>query len=131
MFTMELEAPALMTNGFINVPDTESLDRFLSQSEDGPVIVLKHSNTCGISSRAYAEMSGLGRRIGLVTVQHARAVSDELEKRTGIAHETPQLFIFRKGEAIWSASHGQIKAEAVKAALAEINKGAFVSEARS
>jgi bacillithiol system protein YtxJ len=54
-------------------------------------------------------------------VQDARAVSDELEKRTGIAHETPQLLIFRHGQVVWSASHGQIKAEAVEAALAQID----------
>lgn len=110
-----------MTNGFIDVSDTESLDSFLAQSAGAPVIVFKHSNTCGISSRAYAQLSALGRRVGLVTVQQARDVSDELEKRTGVAHETPQLLIFRNGEVVWSASHGQIKAEAVEAALAQID----------
>jgi len=65
-------------------------------------------------------MTALGRPLGIVIVQKARAVSDELEKRTGVAHETPQLLIFKQGGVVWSASHGQIKAEAVESALAEI-----------
>ncbi len=111
-----------MSNGFIEIPDTESLDRFLAPSNGAPAIIFKHSNSCGISSQAYTQMSRLSRPLGIVTVQKARAVSDEIEKRTGVAHETPQLLIFRKGEVVWTASHGQIKAEAVEAALLEISR---------
>ena len=57
--------------------------------------------------------------MGLVIVQQARSVSDEIEARTGIEHETPQVFIIRDGKVLWTASHGQIKAEAVEAALLE------------
>ena len=109
-----------MTNGFTEITDIESLDRFLRQSDDSPAIVFKHSNSCGISGRAYTQMTMLGRPLGIVIVQNARAVSDELEKRTGVAHETPQLLIFRRGAVVWTASHGQIKAEAIEAALEEI-----------
>lgn len=109
-----------MTNGFKEIIDIESLDRFLAQPDGAPAIVFKHSNSCGISARAYTQMAGLSRPLGIVIVQNARAVSNELEKRTGIAHETPQLMIFNQGKVVWSASHGQIKAAAVEAALAEM-----------
>jgi bacillithiol system protein YtxJ len=104
-------------NGFVELPDVESLDRFLSQSNGSPAIVFKHSNTCGISARAHAEMSRLEHPIGMVIVQQARSVSNEIEARTGVVHETPQVFIMRNGEVLWSASHGQIRAEAVESAL--------------
>jgi bacillithiol system protein YtxJ len=119
-----------MTNGFTEITDTESLDRFLQQSDDSPAIVFKHSNSCGISSRAYAQMTMLGRPLGIVIVQNARAVSDELEKRTGVAHETPQLLIFRRGAVVWTASHGQIKAEAIEAALEEMGSRSQVPRHR-
>jgi len=106
-----------MTNGFTEITDIESLTRFLALSNGSPAIIFKHSNSCGISSQAYTQMSRLGRPLGIVIVQNARAVSDEIEKRTGVVHETPQLLIFRSGEVVWTASHGQIKAEAVAAAL--------------
>ncbi len=119
-----------MINGFTEIRDIESLKQFLALSNGSPAIIFKHSNSCGISSRAYTEMSRFGWPLGIVIVQNARAVSDEIEKRTGVAHETPQLLIFRSGEVVWTASHGQIRAEAVEAALEGINKVAGVSEAR-
>jgi bacillithiol system protein YtxJ len=107
-------APA---NGFVELPDTDSLDRFLAQSNGSPAIIFKHSNTCGISARAHAEMTRVDHTIGLVIVQQARGVSNEIEARTGVEHETPQVFIIRDRQVLWTASHGQIKAEAVEAAL--------------
>jgi bacillithiol system protein YtxJ len=109
-----------MPDGFTEITDIESLEQFLKQSDGGPAIIFKHSNSCGISSRAYTHLTRLGRPLGIVIVQQARAVSNDLEKRTGVAHETPQLLIFNDGEVVWTASHLQIQAEAVEAALAKI-----------
>ena|SRR2546426_4690849 len=109
-------------NVFVELPDTDSLDRFLTQSNGSLVIIFKHSNLCGISARAHAEMSRLEHSIGLVVVQQARAVSNEIAARTGIAHETPQVFIMRDQKVLWTASHGQISADAVRTALVEINE---------
>jgi len=106
-----------LSSGFVPLVDTDSLDRFLSQSNGSPAIVFKHSNSCGISARAHAQMLMVEQPVGLVIVQEARGVSDEIEARTGVVHETPQVFIIRDGRVLWSASHGQIKAEAVVAAL--------------
>ena len=108
-----------MNNGFIELRDVAALDNFLAQSNGDPVIIFKHSDSCGISARAYTQMSELERPVGLVTVQTARAVSDELEKRMGLAHETPQVMIVSGGRVAWTASHGQVKAAAVEAALRE------------
>ncbi|MDQ2920966.1 MAG: bacillithiol system redox-active protein YtxJ [Acidobacteriota bacterium] len=109
------------SNGFVELLDMDSLDRFLAQSNGSPAIIFKHSNSCGISARAHSEMSRVQMPIGLVVVQQARALSNELETRMGVAHETPQVFIIRDGKALWTASHGQIRAEAVEAALLEIS----------
>src|SRR5882724_10459157 len=109
-------------SGFVDLPDMDSLDRFLAHANGSPAIIFKHSNSCGISARAHAEMSRIELPVGLVTVQTARAVSNEIEARTGVEHETPQVFIIRDGKALWTASHGQIKAEAVAAALLAIGE---------
>lgn len=106
-------------NGFVELSDADSLDRFLAQSNGSPALVFKHSDSCGISARAHGQMSKLQRPVGLVIVQNARALSDEIAERTGVVHETPQVFILRGQEVLWTASHGQIKAEAVEAALLE------------
>jgi bacillithiol system protein YtxJ len=107
-------------NGFVELSDIESLDRFLAQSNGDPVIIFKHSDSCGLSARAYTQMSQLEHAVGLVTVQTARAVSDELEKRMGLAHETPQVLIVSDGKVVWTTSHGQVKAATVEAELEKL-----------
>ncbi len=106
-----------MADPFVEIGNNDSLERFITQSNGAPVVIFKHSDTCGISARAYSEMSQLTRPVGLITVQAARAVSAEIEGRFNVAHESPQVLIFRDGKVVWSASHGQIKAAAVEAAL--------------
>jgi bacillithiol system protein YtxJ len=105
------------SNGFLEIDDVESLDRFIADAGDGAAIVFKHSNTCGISARVYREMSQVKRPVGIVIVQHARDVSDEIERRFGIQHETPQALIVRGDRVLWSASHYAIKAHAVEEVL--------------
>lgn len=111
-----------MTNkGFLEIQDVESLDRFLAETDNNqPAILFKHSNSCGISARAYREMATVERPVGIVTVQKARAVSEEIERRFGLSHETPQVLIVRNGEAVWNASHNDVRAQAVEAAVESV-----------
>jgi bacillithiol system protein YtxJ len=109
-------------NGFVELSDVDSLDRFLAQSNGLPALVFKHSDSCGVSARAHGQMSQIERPVGLVIVQKARALSDEIAARTGVEHETPQVLILQDREVLWTASHGQIRAEAVEAALLEIGE---------
>ena len=107
-------------NDFVQITDLESLDRFLAEPRNGAVVILKHSNVCGLSDLAYAEMAQFGGPVGLVTVQTAREVSNEIEKRTGVEHESPQILIMHDGQVKWAASHRSITAVAVKAAMSEL-----------
>lgn len=108
-------------NGFVEIEDVDSLDRFLTDAGDRPAIVFKHSNTCGISARVYREMSQITRPVGIVTVQQARDVSDEIERRFGVQHETPQALIVKGDKVLWSASHYGVKAQAIEQALDAAN----------
>ena len=106
-------------NGFTELNDTQRLEELLSQAGEQPVILFKHSDTCGISARAYREMTKLEKPIALVTVQKARALSNEIETRFALPHETPQVLVVRDGMLVWSASHFRITADAVKSAVEE------------
>ena len=97
--------------------ENEAFDRLL----DEPLaIVFKHSSTCGISARAHGEVEKFlsehpERRIHKVEVLGARAVSDYIEEKTGIRHESPQLLVLRDGEVVWHGSHSRVTAEAIEA----------------
>lgn len=80
-------------------------------------MVFKHSTTCPISAAAYDQMTRLDGEVALVEVQSAREVSKEIEKKTGIPHESPQVIILRNGKVVWKASHWRVNAEAVAEAI--------------
>jgi bacillithiol system protein YtxJ len=106
-----------MGNSFFKIDNRETLDKLITDSNHQPVVIFKHSNTCGISSAAYREMEKLEAPVNLLEVQSAREVSRELADLTGIRHETPQVIIFKDGKAVWNASHFDVKAGAVLKAV--------------
>lgn len=106
-----------MENNFIRVTETEALDALLERSKTTPVVIFKHSTMCGISAAAYRRMENFAGEIILVEVQRARELSREIERKTGLKHESPQVLVLRNGQVVWDASHSQIKPEAVAEAV--------------
>ena len=92
----------------------EELEAALAESSDRPVLLFKHSRTCGISCaaldelRAHAESAPVPATYKLITVQSHRQVSNEAAARLGVRHETPQAILLRNGRPVWSASHFRI-----------------------
>ena len=101
----------------MRITDVESFEELASQSQNAPVVVFKHSTTCPISAAAYNEMSRFDGEVALVEVQRAGSLSNEIEQRTGVAHESPQVLVLRNGKVVWDASHWKVKAEAVRQAV--------------
>jgi bacillithiol system protein YtxJ len=97
----------------------QELDRALDESRERPVLLFKHSLTCPISRHAFSELqshlNNADPRISykLITVQTARAVSDEASSRLRIEHQSPQAILVRNCRELWSASHYAITADAL------------------
>jgi bacillithiol system protein YtxJ len=100
------------------------LDRLLAESAERPVLLFKHSYACGTSAEALDELlSHLDERagqarVGIVTVQTDRAVSNAVTARLGIRHETPQILLVRDSRVVWSASHFHVTADEIARAIA-------------
>ena len=106
----------------------EDLDQLLAASGTRPLLLFKHSYSCGISAEALDELVGhldsTGAAHGadsplyaMVTVQTHREVSNAVASKLGVRHETPQALIVRDGQVVWAASHYRVTAAAVGAAL--------------
>jgi bacillithiol system protein YtxJ len=99
-----------------HLSDIDELEAAIAESRERPVLVFKHSRTCGISCEALDELRTHVNRTEaavsykLITVQSHRRVSDEAAARFGIRHETPQAILLRDGQAVWTASHFRITA---------------------
>lgn len=90
-------------------------------SAPGPTWLLKHSNSCSISSAALGEVSRfLGEhpdhQAGMVVVQSHRPLSNHVSQRLKFVHQSPQLFLLKEGKVAWSATHWSITADAMKQA---------------
>jgi bacillithiol system protein YtxJ len=107
----------------VRVTDAESFDELAIRSQNGPVVVFKHSTTCPISAAAYNEMSRFEGDVALVEVQREPNLSKEIEQRTGVVHESPQVLVLRKGKVVWDASHWKVKADAVQQAVKKNQDG--------
>ena len=108
-----------METQFTPVRDAGALEELFARSNEQPVVLFKHSNSCPISSAAHRALKQLGSEVSIVVVQESRDVSREVETRTGVRHESPQAFVLRNGAVAWSASHFDITADAVRRAMSE------------
>lgn len=107
-----------MSDRFVDVADAGALDELMIRSQSEPVVLFKHSTTCPISMNAHREMERFtDADVNLVIVQRARELSNEIARRTGVRHESPQALVVRNGDVVWNASHYDITADAVRAAL--------------
>jgi monothiol bacilliredoxin len=100
--------------------DLESLDAAIEESRTRPVLLFKHSRSCGISLEAldqlhaHLEEADTSTAYTMITVQSHRQVSDEAATRLGVRHETPQAILLRDGRPVWKASHFSITADAIR-----------------
>jgi len=107
-----------MTN-LTHISDLHMLEAAIAESLERPVLVFKHSRTCGISCEALDELhahvaeSGATASYKVITVQSHRRLSEDTAERLGIRHETPQAILLRDGRPVWNASHFRITAEAL------------------
>lgn len=108
-----------MENHFVKVTDIKEFEELADRSKERPVVIFKHSLTCPISSTAYDQMAKFAGEVALVEVQRARALSNEIENRLGVNHESPQVIVLSKGQVVWNASHFSITANAVAEAVRE------------
>jgi bacillithiol system protein YtxJ len=108
-----------MGNQFVKITETAAFEALTESSKDRPIVIFKHSLTCPISSAAYERMEGYDGEVALVEIQRARPLSAEIEKRLGVAHESPQVIVLSNRQVVWNASHFSITAEAVAAAVRE------------
>src|SRR5262245_5409634 len=105
----------------IELNDDRDLDVLLDHSREEPVVVFKHSTQCGVSDGALDELNSFTAsnpsvQCGLVLVLENRGLSNKVEHRFGIDHESPQAIVFKNAQPVWHASHRRITAKALKEA---------------
>lgn len=113
-----------MHRDLLPLTSAADVDRLIDESTATPVLLFKHSYTCGTSAQAMDELiehlDSEGRhpiRYAVVTVQTHRDVSTHIAARLGLRHETPQAILVRHGKVVWAASHFRVTADAMARAI--------------
>lgn len=107
-----------------HLSDLDMLEAAIDESRERPVLLFKHSRTCGISAealdelRSHLERGPAAAAYKVITVQSHRRISDEVADRLGVRHETPQAILLRDGRPVWKASHFRITADELGRAIA-------------
>lgn len=104
-----------------------SLDRLeavVQESFARPVVLLKHSRTCGTSAWALDELEAWldsatsTAAFYILTVQSDRTISQAVAQRFGVRHESPQALVLRHGQVTWHGSHYSVTPAALERAVA-------------
>ncbi|OCA92220.1 bacillithiol system redox-active protein YtxJ [Pseudobacillus wudalianchiensis] len=77
---------------------------------------LKHSTTCPVSSSAFNEYQAFlhehpEEKGYYLAVQDSRELSNYIAGEYNIIHQSPQAFLFEKGQPVWNESHWKITKE--------------------
>lgn len=89
----------------------------LGESNEHPVIILKHSTTCPISAGGFErvekgiESGDISVPVYVVVVQDARELSDYIARELDVQHESPQAIVLKDGETVFDTSHHDITVE--------------------
>ncbi len=114
-----------MSDRVVRLTGMEELDEAIASSAERPVFVYKHSTVCPVSARAAdhyhdfadGDASSPPPLFTQVLVIENRDLSNEIESRLSVRHESPQLLLLRDGKVAWHASHFSISTDNIQSAL--------------
>lgn len=100
---------------WIHLERIEALEDIKALSNEKEVIIFKHSTRCFISKMVktkFEKKAILAENDGVVyyylDLIKYRAISNEIATAFNVAHQSPQVIVFKDGKAIKNASHYDI-----------------------
>jgi len=106
---------------FVPLASEEALRIALDRSEKQPVLLFKHSSTCGVSAIARRRLNDLSEPfdppVYELVVQRSRSLSNHIAAMFGILHQSPQVILVYRGDAIFDTSHGGVSSGAIRKAI--------------
>lgn len=101
----------------------EQLEEIVEVSNAVPVLIFKHSTTCGISRMA---LRGFEKAYDydkkeiepyFLDLKQYRELSQAIAQKFNVRHESPQILLIKNGTAVYHTSHGAIDASLLKEKL--------------
>jgi bacillithiol system protein YtxJ len=102
---------------WIPLTDLAQLNEIAVASNEKPIVIFKHSTRCSISRMALKQFENeYALNDDEVTpyfldLLSFRDVSNEISSRFQVEHQSPQLILIKKENAVYHVSHSDIDAE--------------------
>lgn len=110
------EAQGALWNKLETLPDWEAAKEMSAKKS---VLIVKHSMTCPISTKAFFRIEkGIKQKVlscpvYVVIVQTARNISQQIEKDLDVEHESPQVIVMKEEKPVYDTSHLDIDAQTI------------------
>lgn len=101
----------------------EQLEEIKKESLEQPVVIYKHSTTCGISGMVMNRLERNWKeslahvKIYYLDLLTYRSISHAIADTFQVYHESPQILIVKDGHAIYDASHMGISVDGIAACV--------------
>jgi bacillithiol system protein YtxJ len=100
---------------WIVLSEMDQLDYIDELSATKPVLIFKHSTRCSISSTALTRFERNYKPVDeeimiayYLDLLKFRALSNEIEKRYQVEHQSPQTLLIKGGKCVHTSSHIEI-----------------------
>lgn len=105
-----------------NLTSTEDVEAFL---QDNPTSVIFKAGTCHKTMQGFGFLQEeLEARddllVGIIRVVEARAASNLVAERTNIVHHSPQVILFKDGEAVFEVNNWNITPDTLTQGFAKV-----------
>ena len=102
------------------------LDDALKASQQQPIVIFKHSNSCPFSARAQVQISNAKHDLEIygIVIQYAKELSEEIAERLDVEHKSPQAIVVHKGEAVSDYWRSDIQEDDLKREVEELSQAA-------
>ncbi len=103
---------------WIALTSVVQLDEIIDRSNQGPVLIFKHSTRCGISRMVLKRFESKYNLEDKVTPYFLdllayRDISDAIAEKFKVLHQSPQLLVIKDGKSVYDVSHDAIDAVAL------------------
>ncbi len=118
----------MLRDRIATLTDAADVDAFLS---DHPTSVIFKAGTCHKTMQGFGFLQEkLEERpdlmVGLIRVVEHRPASNRIAERTGIVHHSPQVILFRDGEAVFDVDNWSITPDTLVAGFEKVPAGEAV-----
>lgn len=107
---------------WIALEDLGQLNEIITSSSEKPVLIFKHSTTCGISRMVMKQFErdfDLNDKVNsyYLDLLSYRPISNEVATRFDVTHQSPQLLLIINGKSVYDVSHSAIDVAALRVQL--------------